>query len=114
MKLKSRGRKIGQAGNCHEQGVITHGCCHRPREASGMSQTMGRGQCQAGSSAQDGPVGMHKPSHTHTHRCSMGQGHIFTPGGRRRALVHSLSCLVLPIPLQELPALCASPANSTH
>lgn len=66
MKLKSRGRKIGQAGNCHEQGVITHGCCQRPREASGMSQIMGRGRCQAGSSAQDGPVGMHKPSHTCT------------------------------------------------
>lgn len=31
-----------------------------------MSQTMGRGRCQVGSSAQDGPVGVHKPSHTHT------------------------------------------------
>lgn len=46
--------------------------------------------------------------------CSVGQGCSFTPGGRRGAPVHSLSCLVLPIPLQELPALSVSPANGTH
>lgn len=113
MKLKSRGKKLARLEIAMSRESSPMAAATDPGRPLGCPKPWAGGDARRGAVPRMVLWACTSP-HTHAHGCSMSQGHIFTPGGRRRALVHSLSCLVLPIPLQELPAFCASPANSTH